>query len=77
MSSRTKELRSWGDAWAQCILGVAYFEGVGTRRDPIEAVRWTRKAARQGDDTAQYNLGLAYLDADGAQKPETRAQLVE
>jgi hypothetical protein len=40
-----KRAAELGDAYAHSILGVAYFEGVGTKRDLTEAVRWTREAA--------------------------------
>jgi TPR repeat protein len=31
-------------------------------------VLWYRKAARQGDAKAQYNLGLCYRDGEGVRK---------
>jgi TPR repeat protein len=32
----------------------------------VQAVAWFRKAAEQGDATAQYNLGLLYASRIGA-----------
>ncbi|MDE4699642.1 SEL1-like repeat protein, partial [Klebsiella pneumoniae] len=42
-----------GDAKAQYNLGVAYATGQGVRQDNRTAVEWYRKAADQGDATAQ------------------------
>jgi len=42
-----------GDAEAQFNLGVCYKNGWGVTKDLAEAVRWFRKAARQGDQNAQ------------------------
>ncbi len=42
-----------------------YDEGQGVPQDHAEAVKWFRKAANQGDATAQYNLGLMYGKGSG------------
>ena len=47
-----------GNAQAQSLLGAYYAKGIGVPEDPVEAVKWFRKAAAQGEPTAQYNLGL-------------------
>ena len=39
---------------------VRYYQGKGVRRDYAEAVHWHRKAANQGDATAQFDLGSMY-----------------
>jgi len=39
---------------------MAYANGYGVIEDDVEAVKWYRKAADQGDATAQYNLGVMY-----------------
>ena len=31
-------------------------------KDHVEAIKWYRKAAEQGDDQAQFELGWAYTD---------------
>jgi TPR repeat protein len=54
-----------GDAFAQSALGFFYAEGRGVPQDYVEAVKWFRKAAVQGDATAQYNVGL-HTSADTA-----------
>ena len=38
-----------GDAWAQFNLGVMYSTGQGVVENDVEAVKWFRKAAEQGD----------------------------
>ena len=57
-----------GDLDAQLKLGYVYLWGespapgmLGTV-DPLEAVKWYRKAAEQGDAYAQYNLGIMHID---------------
>jgi len=47
-----------GDAVAQFILGFMYDEGKGVPQDYAEAAKWYRKAAKQGNIAAQYNLSL-------------------
>lgn len=42
-----------GDARAQANLGYMYSHGQGVLQDYVEAVRWYRKAADQGDATGQ------------------------
>jgi uncharacterized protein len=37
-----------GNAKAQHVMGMAYFEGQGVIKDAAEAVKWYRKAADQG-----------------------------
>jgi len=50
-----------------------YHSGEGIPKNDAEAVRWLRKAADQGNDTAQNNLGAAYLEGQGIAKDETEA----
>jgi len=47
-----------GDAGAQFILGFMYDEGKGVPQDYVEAAKWYRKAAEQGNKAAQHNLSL-------------------
>ena len=47
-----------GDAVAQFIVGYMYDEGKGVPKDYDEAVKWYRRAAKQGNKEAQHNLGL-------------------
>ena len=40
------------------------------KQDHVEAARWYRKAADQGDAEAQFNLGCCFLNGEGvAQNP--------
>ena len=42
-------------------------------KDPVEAVKWYRKAAEQGDAVAQYELGDCYATGDGVSKNTVEA----
>ena len=50
-----------GDAEAQNRLGLIYGIGEGVEQDRVEAARWFRLAAMQGEANAQYHLGLQYI----------------
>lgn len=39
--------------------------GFGAAEDPVEAVKWWRKAAEQGDVSAQYDLGGCLMNGRG------------
>jgi hypothetical protein len=43
------------------------------KRDDVQAVAWFRKAAMQGESTAQYNLGLLYAKGQGVKKDYAQA----
>ncbi len=45
-----------------------YDKGLGVPQDYAEAMKWWRKAAEQGDASAQYNLGALY--ANGQDVPQ-------
>ena len=47
--------------------------GEGVPRDHAEAVRWFRKAADQGDATAQGDLGKAYATGEGVPRDQAQA----
>ena len=47
-----------GDAGAQFMLGDCYYRGEGVEKDFAEAVKWYRKAAAQGDASAQLLTSL-------------------
>lgn len=38
-----------------------------------EAAKWARKAAEQGNPTAQYNLGTLYRDGEGVEQSDAEA----
>jgi len=56
-----------GNESAQVAVGNALSTGVGTERDFEKAIRWTKKAIKQGAAHAAYNLGTIYRDL---QKPK-------
>ena len=43
--------------YAQTFLGKIYLDGVGLEQDDAKAEHWFRKAVRQGDEGAMFNLG--------------------
>jgi TPR repeat protein len=63
-----------GDAKAQNELGEAFRAGKrGAARDPVEAVKWFRKAAEQNLPRALSNLGVCYERGEGVAKYEVEA----
>ena len=51
--------------YGQVQLAVMYCLGQGVAVDLIEATKWYRRAAEQGDSLAQYSLGLLYDRGQG------------
>jgi TPR repeat protein len=63
-----------GDAESQNQLGEAFYAGKrGLPKDPVEAMKWFRKAAGQNHPAAQYNLAVGYERGDGVAKYEVEA----
>jgi TPR repeat protein len=59
---------------AQYRLAVMYAEGIGVEKDLSKAVFWYLKAAKDGDDKAQFNLAQLYENgAEGIPKDESQA----
>ena len=58
-----------GDAAAQTRLGNEFYHS----KDFENAVYWYRKAAEQGNATAQNNLGICYEDGEGVTKDISEA----
>ena len=56
----------------QRVLGEAYLNGTGVKKDEVEAVKWFRKAAEGGDAEGQRDLGHALAAGQG-----TKADIVE
>ena len=44
-------------------------------KDAVEAVKWYRKAAEQGDADAQFNLGVMYAKGEGV--PQNHAEALK
>ena len=62
-----------GDAAAQFIMGLVYFDGRGVAQDDRQAEAWYRKSAEQGYASAQVNLGLMYFFGRGVSKDDQQA----
>ena len=62
-----------GDADAQALLGVVYYNGRGVEQDYEEAVRWARLAAEQGNARGQSLLGAAYYSGNGVERDYAEA----
>jgi TPR repeat protein len=63
-----------GNAQAQNELGEALYAGKrGVVKNPVEAVKWYRRAAEQNHAKAQCNLGVCYERGDGVAKYELEA----
>ena len=64
---------------AQFFLGVMYEYGEVVAEDGVEAVRWYRKSAVQGNSDAQYILGMGlprmikYANGDGVAEDNVQA----
>jgi len=60
-----RPLAEQGDANAQALLGLIFYNGRGVPKDELEATNWFRRAADQGNNTAQFHLGLMYSTGRG------------
>ena len=54
-------------------FGLISHNGSGVPKDPVEAVKWCRKAAEQGYAAAQHNLGVMYYNGTGVIKNPAQA----
>lgn len=54
-----------GDPKAKSIVGYMYDKGYGITKDCALALKWYRKAASQGNDSAICNLGVMYEYGEG------------
>jgi len=68
-----REAAEQGDASAQLILGLLYYEGKGVPQDYAQAALWIRKAALQGNAEAQATLGGVYELGKGVQEDDAEA----
>ena len=62
-----------GDLEAQVELGKRYMQGIGTEKNPTEALRWLQKAAEAGNGQAQFNVGVMYERGIGTTADLTKA----
>jgi uncharacterized protein len=56
------------DPQAQFELGRAYFAGSGVNENPVEGVKWIRRAAEHGYIPAYNELGVLYRTGSGVEK---------
>jgi TPR repeat protein len=67
-------LAEQGDADAQFKLGQIYQRGsMNVKKDPLEAVKWFRKAADQDNERALCQLGYSYVLGFGVKKDMSEA----
>ncbi len=66
-------LADGGQAEAQFLLGSALTEGIGVRRDQVQAVKWLTLAAAQNHPAARNSLAHAYWTGGGVEKNIARA----
>lgn len=71
--TEVKKKAEQGYATAQFNLGVMYYQGEGTLRDPKQALHWHKKSAEQGYTKAQFNLGAMYYQGEGTLKDPKQA----
>lgn len=62
-----------GDAQAMGVLGLLYEKGIGTEKDPAQALKWLERGAKKGDAPAQNNLGFHYLKGKGVKQNNNQA----
>jgi TPR repeat protein len=62
-----------GNADAQAVLGLVYYEGRVVPQDYAAAAMWYRKAAEQGHAEAQIQLGVLYHDGEGVPQDDAAA----
>jgi len=51
-----------------------YHNGEGVQQDDVEAVKWCRQAAEQGDRSAQNYLGYSYQYGEGVPQDDEEAE---
>jgi len=61
------------DVWAAINIGMMYAEGLGTQKDPVEALRWLGPAAIVGFAKAQLYLGMLFAEGAGDRTPDYEA----
>ena len=62
------------DRGVQWTMGRYYQEGWGVEKNPVEAVKWFERSAKKGFDLAKYYLAMCYMNGEGVQKDEEKAE---
>ena len=68
-----KNRAAQGEAKAQTILGLMYYEGRGVPQDYVQAHKWFNLAAAQGYANAQFLLGAMYERGEGVPQDYVQA----
>ena len=63
-----------GNAWAQLYYGERLKNGFYVEPDPVEGVKWLRKAAKQKCPEAFYQLGICYENGEGVERDLNEAE---
>jgi len=63
-----------GNVEGQKLLGVMYYEGLGTKRNVSEAIKWLEVAAKQGQIDAIVNLAHIYTNEKSGVKNPNKAE---
>lgn len=61
-------------ALAECQVGYAYLEGIGTEKNLEKAFYWTTRSAEHGDRDGQYNLAWMYEKGLGCEADLEKAK---
>lgn len=69
-SDSLKQKAESGDATAQSNLARCYEDGLGVKKDAVEAHKWFLKAAKQNDSYALYSVGWNYAHGAGGVKKD-------
>jgi len=72
--ARYLALAKGGDAQAQYVICIAYYDGTPIDRDFVAAAAWCRLAAEQGLAKAQYYMGYFYLKEFGVERDTEKAR---
>jgi localization factor PodJL len=71
---KLRKAANLGHSPAQFYLAKLYMDGgAGLKKDPVEARRWTERAAEGGNRAAMHNLGIALAEGQGGPKNVTLA----
>ncbi len=74
--AQLEPLARQGDAEAQYLMGLSYYDGSGELRDDARALDWFQKAAAQEHGYAMYTLGLMHDLGRGVKRSHGDAMLM-
>lgn len=68
-----RPLAESGNARAQFLVALLYYDGKGVPQDYAEAAKWFEQSADRAYTRAQYNLGEMYATGQGVKRDYTQA----